>query len=65
MEVESWTGDFDATDDGYICPQYDISHREAIGDEDCLNLNVYTPKLDKVGQRHASAPHRVHHSSVL
>lgn len=30
-----------------MCPQFDISSAEAIGDEDCLNLNVYTPKLDK------------------
>lgn len=46
VEVDNWTGDFDATDDGNICPQYDISHGKAVGDEDCLNLNVYTPKLD-------------------
>ena len=47
LEVEPWSGEFDATDDGNTCPQYDISQGKPVGDEDCLNLNVYTPKLDK------------------
>jgi carboxylesterase type B len=46
VAVESWTDVFDATDDGNVCPQYDISNAGPAGDEDCLNLNVYTPKLD-------------------
>ncbi len=41
-----WKEEFDATEDGNICPQYDISQGAAVGDEDCLNLNIYTPKLD-------------------
>ena len=44
--MDAWSDVKDATDDGNICPQYDISTSEAMGDEDCLNLNVYTPKLD-------------------
>ena len=47
VEVEQYSEDFDATDDGNICPQFDISASEPMGDEDCLNLNVYTPKIDK------------------
>ncbi len=47
VEVESWEGELDATDDGNVCPQYDISTASPVGDEDCLFLNVYTPKLDK------------------
>ncbi len=47
VEVEPWKGEYDATEDGSVCPQFDISQSEAMGDEDCLFLNVYTPKLDK------------------
>ena len=36
----------DATEDGSLCPQYDISQSLPIGDENCLSLNVYSPKLD-------------------
>ena len=46
VETDAWKGDLDATEDGNICPQYDISQSQPAGDEDCLNLNVYTPKLD-------------------
>jgi len=47
VEVDPWNDVFQATEDGNICPQYDISQNEPVGDEDCLSLNVYTPKLDK------------------
>ena len=30
-----------------VCPQFEIGSGSAVGDEDCLNLNVYAPKLDK------------------
>ena len=30
-----------------VCPQYAIGAAEVMGDEDCLNLNVYTPRVDK------------------
>merc|ERR1712032_1024326 len=46
VEVGYWPDIFDATEDGSLCPQFDISHNEPIGDEDCLSLNVYTPKMD-------------------
>lgn len=46
VEVEPYEEEFDATDDGNVCPQYDIGSGGPAGDEDCLNLNVYTPKVD-------------------
>jgi len=46
VEVEPYEEEFDATDDGNVCPQYDIGSGGPAGDEDCLNLNVYTPKND-------------------
>ena len=46
VEVEPFTEEYDATDDGNVCPQYDIGSGAPVGDEDCLNLNVYTPKID-------------------
>ncbi len=46
VDVEAFTEEYDATDDGNVCPQYDIGSSSVAGDEDCLNLNVYTPKID-------------------
>jgi len=46
VEPFYWEETLDATEDGKLCPQFDISQNEPIGDEDCLNLNVYTPKID-------------------
>ena len=46
QDVAPWNEVFDATEDGSLCPQYDISQSMPIGDEDCLSLNVYTPKMD-------------------
>jgi len=46
VEVEPYEEEFDATDDGNVCPQYDIGTGSPAGDEDCLNLNVYSPKID-------------------
>ncbi|XP_046813431.1 cholinesterase 2-like [Vespa crabro] len=48
VEVDSWTKEFDATKDGPVCPQ--IYNNTFIGQEDCLNLNVYTPQLPKDGE---------------
>ena len=28
-----------------MCPQFSIGEMAPIGDEDCLNINVYTPSL--------------------
>lgn len=46
VEVDPYDEEYDATDDGNVCPQFDIGSSSAAGDEDCLNLNVYTPKID-------------------
>jgi len=45
VEVEDYEDEFDATDDGSVCPQFSIGEMAPIGDEDCLNINVYTPSL--------------------
>ncbi|XP_063220688.1 esterase E4-like isoform X7 [Bacillus rossius redtenbacheri] len=42
-EAQSWRGVRDATVEGSICPQYD--NGPIRGSEDCLFINVYTPKL--------------------
>ena len=47
VDVEPYTEEYDATDDGLNCPQWMVGAGEVMGDEDCLNLNVYTPKVDK------------------
>jgi carboxylesterase type B len=46
VEVEPFTEEYDASDDGNVCPQYDIGSGSPVGDEDCLNLNVFTSKVD-------------------
>ncbi|KAK2582035.1 hypothetical protein KPH14_002740 [Odynerus spinipes] len=43
VEVDPWTEVLNATEDGPVCPQ--LKDDDVIGDEDCLNLNVYTPKI--------------------
>ena len=45
LPVDSWEGLRDALVEGPICPQLDIFKKEYKGDEDCLYLNVYTPKV--------------------
>lgn len=42
---ESWTGVRDAFEEGNICAQKDPFLGTYGGDEDCLYLNVYTPKV--------------------
>ncbi|XP_076286448.1 cholinesterase-like [Lasioglossum baleicum] len=46
--IQPWTEVFDATEEGPTCPQFDtlFDKNTYMGDEDCLNLNVYTPMLD-------------------
>lgn len=53
--VEKWNGVFDAASYGYVCPLLNmdrpsgelyVPHRYWPMDEDCLNLNVWTPGLD-------------------
>ncbi|KAJ2943311.1 hypothetical protein O0L34_g12117 [Tuta absoluta] len=44
---ESWDGVRDATAEGNISAQIDpLIHKEYIGDENCLFLNIYTPNID-------------------
>ncbi|GAB6028034.1 Carboxylesterase 5A [Chamberlinius hualienensis] len=42
--VEKWSGVLDATKEGAICAQWNFTN-EDFGSEDCLTINVYTPKL--------------------
>ena len=53
--VKKWDGVLDATSYGYVCPllsndrpggELFVPHRYWPMDEDCLNLNVWTPGLD-------------------
>ena len=55
VEVEAWDGIFEATSYGYVCPLLDLgkpsgevltAHRYWVMNEDCQNLNVWTPGLD-------------------
>ncbi|XP_043258260.1 juvenile hormone esterase-like [Colletes gigas] len=43
--VKPWTSVLDATKEGSVCPQI-FGDDTYIGDEDCLHLSVFTPKLD-------------------
>lgn len=54
--VESWEGVFDATSFGWVCPLLDlpkpmgelmVPHRYWPMNEDCQNLNIWTPGLDE------------------
>ena len=54
--VEGWEGVKDATSFGCVCPllhidkpmgELSVPHRYWVMDEDCLNLNVWTPQLDE------------------
>lgn len=42
---EPWMGVRSALRDGHLCPQFDIATGKPTGDEDCLTLNIYTPKV--------------------
>lgn len=55
VPVEPWAGERDACSYGYVCPlmtndrpdgELYVPHRFWPMDEDCLNLNVWTPGLD-------------------
>jgi len=43
---DSWDGILDATEDPNSCIQYDMFRNTFEGEEDCLYLNVYTPKFE-------------------
>ncbi|XP_049853108.1 esterase FE4-like isoform X1 [Schistocerca gregaria] len=42
---ESWTGIRDALEEGAVAPHADWVRQKYRGEEDCLFLNVYTPKI--------------------
>lgn len=53
--VEAWEGVLDATSYGYVCPLMDmgkpggevlVPHRYWVMDENCQNLNIWTPACD-------------------
>ena len=55
VPVEPWEGVFQATSFGYVCPLLElpkpegellVPHRYWVMNEDCLNLNLWTPGLD-------------------
>ncbi|XP_049795937.1 esterase FE4-like [Schistocerca nitens] len=46
-----WTGVFDATKQGNVESQLNISTGKYEGEEDCLFINVFTPKLPSEGAR--------------
>jgi carboxylesterase type B len=43
--ADSWDGMRDALVEGPACAQIEIFKKEFRGEEDCLYLNVYTPKV--------------------
>lgn len=56
VPVEPWEGVFDATSYGFVCPlltndrprgELHVPHRFWPMDEDCQNLNIWTPGLDE------------------
>jgi len=40
-----WKDVRDATKFGPVCPQVDVVTHRTVGEEDCLTLNVYSPKV--------------------
>jgi acetylcholinesterase len=42
-----WTGVLQATKDGNCCYSKDLFTKKIVGSEDCLNLNVYTPRVSR------------------
>lgn len=53
--LEKWEGELEATSFGYVCPLLEmpkpcgevfVPHRYWVMDEDCLNLNIWTPECD-------------------
>lgn len=45
--ADKWDDILNATEDGPWCIQFDIFRDQFTGDEDCLYLNVYSPKLNE------------------
>ncbi|KAK7602467.1 hypothetical protein V9T40_008056 [Parthenolecanium corni] len=49
VEAPPWVGTLDATKIPNICVQLPEDYVTTVGDEDCLTLNIYTPKNAKEG----------------
>ncbi|CAH0550112.1 unnamed protein product [Brassicogethes aeneus] len=49
--AEPWSGTFDATKPGQQCIQKDYLFKQLSGNEDCLNLNIYTTELPPEHQK--------------
>ena len=45
VPIRPWTDPLDAKNYGDVCPQLAQEDQSFIGDEDCLTLNVYTPRI--------------------
>ncbi|XP_053595861.1 juvenile hormone esterase [Microplitis demolitor] len=45
VEVDDWEGVLNTTKESSVCPQWDYDENHFAGREDCLYLNVYTPKI--------------------
>ncbi|KYM97319.1 Esterase FE4 [Cyphomyrmex costatus] len=51
VPAEPWFGERDASRYGSMALQLDLTTHEAIGNEDCLYLNVYTMKIELLEKR--------------
>ena len=47
IPAKTWSGVYDATEDRSTCIQIPDGETETEESEDCLFINVYTPKVDK------------------
>jgi len=41
----TWEGELDGRQYGHSCPQFSYFHKVYEGNEDCLHLNIFTPKI--------------------
>jgi hypothetical protein len=55
--ADSWDGTRDALVEGPTCAQIDLLKKDFKGEEDCLYLNVYTPKVSSL------FTYKIHHSA--
>ncbi|XP_076170825.1 uncharacterized protein LOC143148407 [Ptiloglossa arizonensis] len=55
VPVKPWKKTLNAFHEGNVCPQIDTSSANLIGSEDCLYLNVFTPKTQFEDQLNSKA----------
>lgn len=48
QKPDNWTGVWDGEDYGKKCIQWSTYEKEVDGDENCLTINVFTPKVWKL-----------------